>query len=313
VLQLAARNGIDIPYKTLADFDAALAFRHIEDFFTYHMNCFEVIRTKQDIHETTLDFLARCEQENIRHVELTFAPQQYFDNGLSPDDLMDGLASAMAEGRERHGVSSVLVMCINRQFSEDSALEMLRRMAPHAGRIAGLGLCAYEKDNPPVKFERAYAEARRQGLRLTAHCDCDMENSTTHIFQCIHVLGVERIDHGVNAIERDDLVQALVEKKIPLTICPTWWPTDTEPSNLARLRALHERGVTVTVNSDDPTEMPSGYLTQILLALHAHGFSLDELVQFTRNAFAVSWIGEADRARHLAALDAYVREHATAA
>jgi len=290
VMRLAARNGVDIPYKTEADFIEAQQYKSPEDFFRYHMTCFEVLRTRQDIYESTMDFLERAREENIRHVELTFAPQQYFDNGISVDDLMQALDQASKDGLEKFGVSSVLLMCINREFSEESALKMLEAVAPYRGMIAGMGLCSNEKGNPPIKFKRAYEEARRQGYRLTAHCDCDMENSAQHIYQCIHVLGVERIDHGVNSIEDDKLVEALVERNIPLTICPTWTPLDSRPRRIGRLRALYERGVKVTVNTDDPAEFSSGYMCHMMEELTKYGFSAAELLQFMRNAFAAAWI-----------------------
>jgi adenosine deaminase len=276
------------------------------------MVCFQVLRTREDIYESALDFLERAREENIRHVELTFAPQQYFDNGISAEDIVEGLDQASKDGLEKFGVSSILLMCINRQFSEESALKMLEEMAPYRDRITGMGLCANEHGNPPVKFLRASEEARRQGYRLTAHCDCDVENSARHIHQCIHTLGVERIDHGVNAIEKDELVEALVERGIPLTICTTWTPLDSRPRRMGRLRALHERGVKVTVNTDDPAEFSSGYLCGMMEELTKHGFTPSELLQFMRNAFAASWISEAMKTKFLAELEDHARAYGVA-
>ncbi|MEO4043348.1 adenosine deaminase [Hoeflea sp. CAU 1731] len=312
VMRLAERNGIDIPYKTEEDFVEAQQYKSPEDFFRYHMTCFEVLRTRQDIYDSTMDFLERCQEENIRHVELTFAPQQYFDNGISVDDLMEALDEASRDGLAKYGVSSVLLMCINREFSEESALDMLSAMIPHRDRIAGMGLCSNEKGNPPIKFRKAYDEARRQGYRLTAHCDCDMENSAQHIYQCIHVLGVERIDHGVNSIEDDSIVDALIDRKIPLTICPTWTPLDSRPRRIGRLRALHERGVTVTVNTDDPAEFASGYMCNMMEALTKHGFTPEELLNFMRNAFSSSWIAEAEKDKFLDELETHAKAHGLA-
>ena len=76
------------------------------------------------------------------------------------------------------------------------------------------------KENPPIKFRNVFADARGQGYKLTMHCDVDQENSVTHIWQCINEIGVNRIDHGVNALEDDALVEEIRQRNLGLTVCP---------------------------------------------------------------------------------------------
>ena len=99
-------------------------------------------------------------------------------------------------------------------------METLEQSLPYGDWIVGVGLDSDEKDNPPVKFKDVFARARSEGYRLTMHCDVDQENSVEHIWQCLDEIGVERIDHGVNALEDAALIREINRRGLGLTVCP---------------------------------------------------------------------------------------------
>ncbi len=101
---------------------------------------------------------------------------------------------------------------------------------------------------------------------MTAHCDVDQTDAVGHIRDCLDLLKVERIDHGINAIEDPALVDILRERKICLTACPTWRPIDAVPRRVDRIRTMYDLGLKVTVNTDDPGLFSSGTLGTLLAA-----------------------------------------------
>jgi adenosine deaminase len=138
------------------------------------------------------------------------------------------------------------------------------------------------------------------------HCDVDQEDTTEHIRQCLDEIGVERIDHGSNAVEDPALVDALLERGIGLTNCPISNSHISGDTKAAEIRALYERGVLVTVNSDDPAYFP-GYIADNLLVLQREAkLTQDEVVQLVRNAFRISWLDERERQAYLDRVDAWV-------
>ena len=184
-------------------------------------------------------------------------------------------------------------------------MEALEQSLPYRDRIVGVGLDSDEKDNPPVKFAEVFARARDEGFRLTMHCDVDQADSTEHIRQCLDVIGVERIDHGVNALDDAALVAEIKRRGLGLTVCPISNGYVTDGLKAAEIKALLDEGVRVTVNSDDPAYFP-GYMNENLLAVQeAVGLTRDEVVQLIRNAFAIAWLGDEERAGYLAAVDSY--------
>jgi adenosine deaminase len=312
LLEMARRNGIDLPYNSTAEVLAAQDYGEpaLVNFLNYHYSCVQVIRTEQDLYDLALALMKKCKQENICHVELFFDPQVHLEHGLSFEAIIRGLHQGCEKGAEQYDVSSALIMCANRDRPAEDAVRMLDLAGPYREYIIGIGLDSFEQDNPPVKFKDFFRQAREEGYHLTAHCDVDQENSPEHIRQCIHVLEVERIDHGVNCIDDPVLVETIKEKDICLTVCPTWRVSDPGPRRLKRLRRMFDLGLPVTINTDDPEEFASRYLTNTMIGVQqGTGYSAEEMVQFVRNAFIGSWLDEDRKQAYLAEVETYARSH----
>ena len=171
--------------------------------------------------------------------------------------------------------------------------------------IIGVGLDSDEQGNPPAKFAAVFARARQEGYRLTMHCDVDQLDSTEHIRQCIELIGVDRIDHGVNVLEDPTLVEAIKESGLGLTVCPISNRYVTDSMKADAIRQMLDLGLRVTINSDDPAYFP-GYVQENLIAIaEALDLTRHELLQLQRNAFEVSWLPRDTRDAYLAELDAY--------
>lgn len=199
VIKLAERNKLNYPWKTVDDIQKALDSRVIglKSFLDTHYLIFSVVKTKADFYDITYDFLRICRDNNIVYVETKFDPQFLMERGISFEDMITSMDEARMDGQRDYGIECNFIMCINRDRTLDSAWEMLDNAYPFRHLILGLGLDSYEKNNPPRKFKEVYEKARKQGYRVTAHCDVDQENSINHMWECIDVLKTDRIDHGV--------------------------------------------------------------------------------------------------------------------
>ena len=121
----------------------------------------------------------------------------------------------------------------------------------------------------------------------------------------INDIGVERIDHGINALEDDELVAEIRRRGIALTVCPISNGYVTESTRAAAIKTMLDRGLWVTINSDDPAYFP-GYMTEnFVVAQRDAGLTKKELVQISRNAFEAAWLSEPERAPYLDRLDSY--------
>ncbi|GAA2477317.1 adenosine deaminase [Streptomyces gobitricini] len=304
---LAARNGVELPYADTEALREAYLFSDLQSFLDLYYGLMAVLHTADDFTELADAYLERAARQGVRHAEIFFDPQAHTERGVPIGTVIEGLARALDRAEERHGVSTQLIMCFLRDRPAESAMETLRAAEPYLEHIVGVGLDSAEVGHPPSKFAEVYAAADALGLRKVAHAG--EEGPPAYVREALDVLGVERIDHGLRALEDRELVERLVRERVPLTLCPL--------SNV-RLRAVDvledhplpsmmAAGLLVTVNSDDPAYF-GGYVGDTFHAVHeALGIGQEQLRELARNSFLASFLDhdEDRRARYLAEVEAY--------
>ena len=302
---LARRNGIALPYDSVAAMRAAYAFDDLSSFLAVYYEGMTVLRAEQDFYDLATAYFAKAHAQNIVYAEMFFDPQAHTTRGVAFDAVIGGLRRAQQDAADTLGLRSGLIMCFLRDMTAASAVATLEQSLSHRDWIIGVGLDSDERDNPPVKFTDVFARARAEGYRLTMHCDVDQQDSVQHIRQCLDVIGVDRIDHGVNALEDAALCAEIKRRGLGLTVCPISNSYVAGSLKAAEVKAMLDQGLCVTVNSDDPAYFP-GYMNENLLAAQqAADLSTAELVQLTRNAFACSWLPADDKAAYIRQLEAY--------
>src|SRR5436190_3929742 len=261
MFELAGRNGVALPFKSVEEVRAAYAFSNLQDFLDIYYQGAGVLMTAEDFHDLAMAYFGRVATDGCRHVELFFDPQTHTDRGLPFAVAIEGLLSGMAEAERSLGVTSKLIMCFLRHLDEDAALATLKAAEPWLDHIAAVGLDSSEVGHPPAKFARAYRAARERGLRLVAHAG--EEGPPEYVWEALDILGVDRIDHGNRALEDPALVKRLAASGMTLTVCPLsnlklCVVDDLAAHPLKRMLAL---GLSATVNSDDPAYF-GGYLAE---------------------------------------------------
>jgi adenine deaminase len=304
--ELAARNGVSLPYTSAADIRAGYAFTDLASFLAAYYEGMSVLRREQDFYDLAMAYFRRASAQNVVYAEVFFDPQAHTSRGIAFETVLGGLHRARLDAQAGLGLRIQLIMCFLRDLPADSAMRTLEQSLPHRDKIIGVGLDSDEKDNPPVKFKQVFDRAREQGYRLTMHCDVDQADSVGHIWQCLDTIGVERIDHGVNCVEDDALVARLGRDGIGLTVCPVSNRWVTDGLKAAELKVMLDRSLRATVNSDDPAYFGAYLSENLAAAAEAVSLTAAELARLARNSFEIAWIDAADRDEYLRDLDAYV-------
>ncbi len=296
---LAQRNNISLSYGSVAELRRAYQFNNLQEFLDIYYQGAEVLQTEQDFYDLTWAYLLRCQEEGVVHVEPCFDPQTHTDRGIKFSIVIGGISRALDDGQKILGISSALIMSFLRHLPEHSALQTLEQALPYKELITTVGLDSSELGHPPEKFQRVFAKALEHGFLTVAHAG--EEGPAEYIWQALQLLQVSRIDHGVRAIEDEKLMQLLISEKMPLTVCPlsnTKLQVFGDMSEHTILKML-DRGVKVTVNSDDPAYF-GGYLAANYLALAEHlPMSKVQLKQLARNSIEASFLPAAQKQRHL--------------
>ena len=251
--------------------------------------------TESDFFDVTWAYLLTCKAQNVLHVEIFFDPQTHTSRGIAFETVVNGITKALQKGEIELGISSFLIMCFLRHLSEEEAFKTLQESLLFKDKILGVGLDSSEVGHPPSKFERVFAACENVGYKIVAHAG--EEGDSSYIWEAINLLHVKRIDHGIRCDEDATLVEFLIEKQIPLTVCPL---SNVKLRAVSSMREhniinLLRKGVLVTINSDDPAYF-GGYINEnyeaVASSLHV---SQEELKRLAQNSFEASFLSEAKK------------------
>ena len=305
IFQLAQRNNIELQYETPEQIIAAYDFHDLPSFLAIYYAAMNVLQTERDFYELTYQYLKKAAADNVIYVEPFFDPQAHTSRGVAFETIVNGIHQAQVDAAVQLGVESNLIMCFLRDMSAESAMEHLEMSLLFKDRIIGVGLDSDEKDNPPIKFAEVFAKARAEGYKLTMHCDVNQKDILDHIRECLELIQVDRIDHGVNCLEDESLIQDIVDRGLGLTVCPVSNRFVVQSLTTSEIKTMLSRGIKATVNSDDPAYFRA-YMNDNFIALAKEGdFSRAEIVQLSRNAFDIAWLSDDRRQHYFDLLDSF--------
>ena len=290
MFKIARRNKINLPYKSAGELRKAYDFGNLQDFLDIYYQGANVLLRERDFYDLTRAYISKVRGQNVRHAEIFFDPQTHTGRGVHFDAVICGIHRALEEARKKYGMTSRLIMCFLRHLDEKSAMLALKESLKYKKWIIAVGLDSSEYGNPPSKFERVFAEARKCGFLAVAHAG--EEGPSQYVREALSLLRVSRVDHGNRSLSDANLVRELASRKIPLTVCPLSNLKLGVVKNLKKhpLKKMMEKGLLVTVNSDDPAYF-GGYLAENYLAVaKALNLTRDEIRKLAENSFVASFL-----------------------
>ena len=290
MFELAKRNNVSIPYNNVEEVKSAYNFKNLDSFLNIYYQGSKVLIHEKDFFDLTWAYILKCKEDNIVHTEIFFDPQTHLDRGISFDIVINGISKALDKANLEFGLTSKIIMCFLRHLDEESGFKVLDQALKYKNKIVGVGLDSSELGNPPKKFEKLFQKARDEGFLTVAHAG--EEGPPEYIWDSINLLKVKRIDHGVQSLKDEKLVDLLIKEQIPLTVCPL--------SNIKlcvfdkienhNLKKMLNKGLRVMVNSDDPAYF-GGYLNKNLIEIQsALDLSLEEIKTLIINSFKSSFL-----------------------
>ena len=300
---LAQEKGTDL--SRLFDARGAYAYADFWEFLRVYEAATSVLTTPRDFYRLTRAVLAESAASGVIYTEAFLSPD--FCGGRDVGawrDYLGAIREAADEAEREDGIVMRGIVTAIRHLGPDAARETAICAAETAGDwLTGFGLAGDETKGRPRDFAWGFDCAREAGLRLTCHAG--EWGGPDSVRDALDDLRVERIGHGVRAIEDMALVDRLAEDGVVLEVCPGsnvalgLYP-ETRAHPIATLR---ERGVRVTVSTDDPpffhTTMTGEYE-----ALHrAFGWDADEFRAIARASAEAAFCDAATRARILKRLE----------
>lgn len=304
MLTLAGRNGIDLG----ADDPAGLGHLYdVADFGRFAQlfrTGLDVLRTEVDFRDAVVALARELAAQHVRYAEVTTTPWQHTSRAIPLEVYTAGLDEGRRIARRDHGVALSWVCDITRESeapASTAVADLLTGPNPPEGAI-GIGLGGVEVGFPPELFAESFARVRAVGLASLPHAG--EQDGPAAIRAALDALGADRIGHGIRSVDDPVLLAELVERRVPLEVCPSSNVTLGLAPSWAEhpVRRLLDAGAAVTINTDDPAFFGVTLTDELTLLHDVVGVGVDDIAALQRRALDVSFAPDDVRAAVVAEL-----------
>ena len=306
---LSKRNNVRLKYNSIEELRNAYNFNNLQEFLDIYYEGASVLLTEMDFYDLTWAYIERIYKDNVIHTEIFFDPQTHTDRGIPFKTAITGIHNALVDAKAKLGISSDLILCFLRHLDADSAMKTLDEALPFKDWIKAVGLDSSEVGNPPSKFREVFDKARSLRFLTVAHAG--EEGPAEYVREALDLLKVSRVDHGNNSLNDELLVEELVRRKIPLTVCPLSNLKLKVVTDLKNhpLKQMLQKDMMATINSDDPAYF-GGYINDNYIAVSdALSLTKEEVYTLARNSFEASFLPADQKNALIKKLDDYMDQN----
>jgi adenosine deaminase len=206
--------------------------------------------------------------------------------------MIDAINRGITKARKQHAIEANIRIDLVRNEGPEKGMETLDSIQDNQENIVSVDLGGSEDEFPPAPFVGVFKRAKEMGLHLVAHAG--EAAGPESIWDAIHYLNVERIGHAATAIKDARLMSYLKENSIAIEACPVSNVRTGVVSSINHhpVREFYDRGLMVTVNSDDPTLFNTDLNNELIQLNHHLNFSLEQIYQLTQNALNAAFLPE---------------------
>ncbi len=266
----------------------------IDLFLNVIQNCY---RDEIDLTLQMDDAREYLKRNNIIYTEIFFAPSKFLMNGFSFDVMMEYLDQGAKKIKIEDAIDIKFLIDVSRSFGSENAMNNLNLVLKHRKpSIIGIGLGGTESKGPAKDYKEVFEMARNAGLKVVAHAGEDVGPES--IWSSIKDLQVSRIGHGISAIQDKKLMDYLKETQLPLEICPMsniFTKKYVSSYKDHPIKKFYDRGMYVTVNTDDPTIFGMELIDEYLNLLENDIFSLTEIFDLLKKNLYATFLSTSEK------------------
>lgn len=307
IIKLAKKHNLVHLQKSIEEYEELFKFTNLKQFLELYNICVEVLQDEEDFKELMYMYLEKTKNQGMKYAEVFFDLQKLYNGGLDYVSALKGLNRGIQKAKEDFQISANIIVCFTRDMPEEKAIEAFNSIIKYKEYFVGIGLASNEYGYPPENFKNLFDLARDHGLRLVCHAGEEDKIPTEYIYSAIEVLKVERIDHGIQIYKDEKLIDFCAKSKITLTTCPISnykLQVFNELSD-APIRKFLDKGLAVTINSDDP-----GFFNCFIGETYektgiAFNFTLEDYKTVAINSFKGSFLSDEEKQYYISLVNKY--------
>ncbi len=308
MFKLAKKNNIQLQFRSIDDLKKAYSFCNLQDFLDIYYQWTNVLQTKIDFYELTLNYFKKISKQWVVHTEMFFDPQSHTSRWIPFHTVITWIHKAQVFAKKKYWITSNLIMCFLRHLSQKDALETLKNAENYKKYIIWVWLDSSEKWNPPSKFKKVFNLARKQWYKIVAHAG--EEWSSDYIWEAIKILKIDRLDHWNRCLDDEKLVKTLKKKWISLTLCPlsNLKLKVVDSLDVHPIKKMLDLWLKVTINSDDPAYF-GWYIFENYFEIKKHlKLTQDDFVKIAKFSIESSFISDRLKKKYIKQIDNFVKK-----
>jgi len=292
LLWLAEEGRLKKPFKTLKDARSFFEYRDFPHFIIIYCRVVDCITRENQFERITYEMLENDARCNVRYVEASFSAYDHIYRGLDYGLMLDAINRGVRRARSDFGIECNLRIDLVRNYGPDVGMEILDLVEQKGDNIVSVDIGGSEERFPPKPYAPVYHRAKEMGLHLVAHAG--EAAGPESIWEAVKYLNVERIGHGIAASSDPKLMNLLLKRGITIEMCPVSNLKTRVVSSLKKhpIRAFLEKGLNVTVSTDDPSMFNTDMNNEYLQLHRRLNLTIPELFKLSLNAIDSSFLPE---------------------
>lgn len=296
LLELAKRRGVTLPASDVQGLREWFQFRDFQHFVEIYLACSRCLRDPEDFQLIVGDFIEEQARQNVLYSEVHFTISTHIWNGVNAEEVADAMWEEVLRGEKRHAVGIRWIPDIVRNVECERADATLEWALDNRRRgVVALGLSGIEA-SPDTPFGEHFEVAEKEGLHRVAHAG-EIEGPEC-IRSVLEVCRPERIGHGIQVLEDEELVAELAARQLPIEVCPTSNVCLAGVPSVAQhpFGRMADAGLRVSVNSDDGPLFNTTLVDEYVELTEAFGYTVEDLARLSRRALEDAFVGDTERA-----------------
>jgi adenosine deaminase len=294
LLELAHEARVQMPKHTpeeLADFMRVDDAQTLEDYLKRFDVTISVMQSEEALERIAYELVEDAADDGVRYIEIRNAPILNVVQGLTLVQAVEAPLRGLRRAEKDFGITGRFIICALRHFSAEDSLEMAQLAVEFRNDgVVAFDMAGPEKGNPAARHVAAFNYAREHNLGVTVHAG--EGDGAESVRQAVHICGANRIGHGTRLIEDADLTQYVNDRRIALEICLTSNVQTRVTDSYERhpLREYFDRGLNVTLNTDNRLMSGTTLTDEYVHAAEHLGFTVDELAGIALNGFESAFL-----------------------
>lgn len=269
----------------------------------------KVLQTKENLEAATMEILEAASSENVRYIELRFAPLFHLEKGLSPEEVVEAVLEGKKQGEEKYNIACGIILCAMRHMDCAKSTELVELANKFKDKgVVAVDLAGNEEDFPPELHKQAFELAKKYGIHITIHAG--ETGRSENIIKSIKELYAERIGHGTFAYKDKAVEEYLKVNAIPLEVCPTSNVQTKAVDSIKNhpLKRYIEEGLKITLNTDNRTVSKVTLSEEYVNVMEQADISFEQVIGIMRNTIEAGFCSKEVKDKILAEFESSVKD-----